>query len=156
MVLKSPKVMQIPPEGIWAGRDKVTSVSLYRHNSLENLGKVKEIIEGGNVELSPDEWLILLEGYKRQRANLNIDNSYLEGLINKNNIRADDPIVTPFTAPIAREADTDPELVACSVLVIDKLAHFIEENGIPASKTALDQLIRTSVETVSKKLGFDD
>ena len=121
---ESPQVIYLPSSGRLLNR-RSKSVFLRKHGVDINLSVVesetKEI-----TNLNFQDWLFLVEGYKRYHS---LENLYLDDLTEDLGIATKDPIESPFTARIAHAASIEKLFAALSILVMDYV-DFMADNQI--------------------------
>lgn len=152
MTLKAPKVTSLPLTGIWAGRDLVRGIFLREHDRTENLQVVEDEIDKNQLQLSPQNWLLLIEGHG-QRHSVPLENRFVQTISEEHDLHVEDPVVNPFTSSIADQASIDRLSAATSVLVTDYLAPYPDRLLEIADGLVADDLIRIASEEVAEKFG---
>lgn len=145
MKLRTPETALMVPDGLWVGRRKVQSVFVRRHNLDENLRAVQDETANSRISVSPDKWILLLEGRSKYSAR---ENLYLDALAKSLQIVSEDPVVPPFTSEIAKIVDIEKTLAALSVLVMEYL-DFIDQNECVAEES-LREFLDAMLQCVSR------
>lgn len=154
MVETIPKVVRLPLQGIWSGREKVVLIPVRKHNRFENLNTVAEALRSNGALDDVTNWGVLLEGYagRLSRASYPIENGFLSGVAKEHAIEMFNPIIDPYSDSILREVNVSPEVAACSALFFDCLGGF----KVLQNQSDFAELIPKAACQVARKFGMSD
>lgn len=129
------------------GKRDSRAVFVRKHNLDVNV----EAIKGESRDITQVEapkWLFIVEGYRKYNA---LENLFLDDFIETLDIKAEDPIINPFTKEIAESASVDKTLASLSALVFDYVDLMSDNHGIAElDNSALERLFNLRLDEVGK------
>ena len=149
MSMNTPNILQLPPKGIWLGRN-VHGIFLKRHNAAENVEAARSVLAERFQNTNPGEQLFLVEGHGRY---LTFENKLLRDIALARGVQVFDPIVNPFTSDIADGSSVDRVKSAVSVLVFDYLEQCFDGDKNANSGCKKEEIIRRAAESTAKDFG---
>lgn len=122
------------------------AIFVRKHDLEVNLDAVK--LETGNISKSKiDMWLFVVEGYKKYNSR---ENKYLDNYVELSGVKAEDPVIAPFTAKIAELASVEKVAAALSILTMDYFDFLDELRENKLSESQIQSLFYKSVNILAE------